>query len=118
LGHVFAKVKLSNPLAEETITIPDALVDTGATFTTVPQAIGERLRLKPFTRRRVRTASGEEELTESIVLIEIQDETTVNPVWISPKIDRVLIGALTLEALGLKVEPKTGKMEKTELLLL
>ena len=118
MGHVFAKVKLTNPLTEETVTIPDALIDTGATFMTVPQAIGEKLRLKPFTKRKVHTASGEEELTESIVLIEIRDETTVNPVWISQKIDRVLIGALTLEALGLKVEPKTGRMEKTELLLL
>lgn len=117
MGHVFAKVRLSNPLTEETITVSDALVDAGATFTTVPQAIGEKLKLKPFTRRRVHTASGEEELAESIVLIEIQDETTVNPVWISPKIDRILIGVLTLEALGLKVEPKTGRIEKTELLL-
>ena len=45
-------------------------------------------------------------------------EKTVTPVLISDKIDRVLIGVLTLEALALRVDPKTGKLEKTELLLL
>ena len=118
MGHVFVKVRLTNPLSQETVTVPDAVVDTGATFTTVPQAIGEELKLQPFRKRKVRTASGEEDLTESIVLVEIQDEGTVNPVLISPKVNRVLIGVLTLEALGFKVEPKAGRLEKTELLLL
>ncbi|MEM2971792.1 MAG: hypothetical protein QW270_05145 [Candidatus Bathyarchaeia archaeon] len=117
MGHVFVEVKLTNPLTQDIITVPEAVVDTGATFTTIPQILGEKLRLKPFTKRKVRT-SGEEELAESILLIRIQEEETVNPVLISPRIDRVLVGVLTLEALGLKVEPKTGKLEKTELLLL
>lgn len=34
------------------------------------------------------------------------------------KPDHTLIGALTLKALALKVDPKTGKLERTELLLL
>jgi len=118
LGHVFVEVRLTNPLLHETVTVSDAVVDTGATFTTVPQAIAEKLKLQPFRKRKVRTVSGEEELTESITLVEIQNEETVNPVLISPKIDRVLIGVLTLEALGLKVEPKAGRLEKTKLLLL
>jgi aspartyl protease family protein len=96
----------------------EALVDTGATFTTLPKIVAEKLDLVEVTRRRVRTASGEEVLPESYVTIEIRGERTTTPVLISEKIDRVLLGVLTLEALALKVDPKTGQLEKTELLLL
>jgi predicted aspartyl protease len=37
---------------------------------------------------------------------------------VSDKVDRILLEVLTLEALALKVDPKTGKLEKKELLLL
>jgi len=118
MTHVFVDVKLTNPLArQQTVFVPDASVDTGATFNTVPQAVAEKLKLESFRLAKVRTATGDEEFEEPIVLIEVENEMTVNPVWIDPKIDRVLIGALTLEGLGFKVEPKTGKLEKSELLL-
>jgi len=38
-------------------------------------------------------------------------------VWISDFIDKVLLGVIVLEALGFKVDPKTGKLEETPLLL-
>lgn len=98
--------------------IAEAIVDTGATFTTIPQTISRKLKLPTVARRKVRTASGEETLTESYLIIEILNEKTATPVLINPKLDRVLIGVITLEALALKVDPKTGKLEKTELLLL
>jgi clan AA aspartic protease len=117
VGHVRVEAKLTSPITEESIVL-ESLVDTGATFTTVPKAISEKLKLQPVSRRKVRTASGEEEMTESYLIIEILNEKTVSPVLISEKLDRMLIGTLTLEALALKIDPKTGKLEKTELLLL
>jgi len=117
LKHVHVKAKLTSPITQESVVL-ESLVDTGATFTTVPKAVGEKLKLQPIDKRKVRTASGEEEMTESYLIIQILNERTVTPVLISEKLDRVLIGTLTLEALALKVDPKTGKLEKTELLLL
>lgn len=117
MGHVHVEAKLSSSITEESIVL-ESLVDAGVTFTTVPKAISEKLKLRPVSRRKVRTASGEEEMTESYLIIEILNEKTVSPVLISEKLDRMLIGTLTLEALALKIDPKTGKLEKTELLLL
>ena len=57
-------------------------------------------------------------MPESYVIIEILGQKTTMPVLISEKLDRALIGILTLDALALKVDPKTGKIEKTEFLLL
>ena len=117
MGHVYVEAKLTSPTTQES-TIVKSIVDTGATFTTIPMSLGEKLKLPPITKRKVKTASGEEELTESYLMIEILNEKTMTPILISKKLDRVLIGALTLEALALKVDQKTGTLEKTELLLL
>ncbi|MGQ9468463.1 MAG: retroviral-like aspartic protease family protein [Nitrososphaerales archaeon] len=117
MWHVTVKATLLSPVTGERL-IVEALIDTGATFTTLPKTVAERLNLIEVTRRRVRTASGEEVLSESYVTIEVEDERTTTPVLISEKVDRVLLGVLTLEALAFKVDPKTGKLEKTELLLL
>jgi len=117
LGHVQVKVKLTSPTTNKSVTT-ESLVDTGAMFTTIPKSLSEELKLPSVAKRRVTTASGEEELTESYLLIASLDEKTMTPVLMSEKLNRVLVGALTLEALALKVDPRTGKLEKTELLLL
>jgi len=117
LGHVTIEAGLQSPVTGERLVV-EALIDTGATFTTLPKSVADRLRLTEVTRRRVRTASGEEILPESYVTIDILGERTTTPVLISEKMDRALLGVLTLEALALKVDPRTGKLEKTELLLL
>jgi len=117
MGHVSVEVKLTSPTSQKTITT-DSIIDTGATFTTIPKTISQKLKLPSIARRKVRTPSGEETLTESYLIIEVLNEKTATPVLINPKLDRVLIGVITLEALALKVDPKTGKLEKTELLLL
>jgi len=117
MGHVHVVAKLTSPVTNESEVV-ESLVDTGATFTTIPISLSDKLKLQHITKRKVRTASGEEELNESYLIIEILGEKTTTPVLISEKLDRILIGALTLEALAFKVDPKTGKLEKTELLLL
>ena len=117
MGHVHVVAKLTSPVTNESEVV-ESLVDTGATFTTIPVSLSDKLKLPHITKRKVRTASGEEELNESYLIIEILGKKTTTPVLISKKPDRVLIGALTLEALAFKVDPKTGKLEKTELLLL
>jgi len=117
MGHVHVVAKLTSPVTNESEVV-ESLVDTGATFTTIPISLSDKLKLPHITKRKVRTASGEEELNESYLIIEILGEKTTTPVLISERLDRILIGALTLEALAFKVDPKTGKLEKTELLLL
>jgi predicted aspartyl protease len=42
----------------------------------------------------------------------------VTPVLISKEIKDALIGVLTLEALGLTVDPTTGKLKEARILLL
>ncbi|MBT9141143.1 MAG: hypothetical protein DDT30_01730 [Dehalococcoidia bacterium] len=117
MGHTYVEATFHSQFAEGKEVL-ESLVDTGATFTTIPRNLAQRFKLPHITRRRVTTASGEEQLDVSYVMIEILGEKAITEVLISDKLDRVLIGVLTLEAMGFKVNPTTEELERAELLLL
>ena len=66
----------------------------------------------------MRCSSDEEEFEVSYVMIGILEEKAITEVLISNTLERVLIGVLTLEAMGFKINPRTGELERIELLLL
>ncbi len=119
MGHVEVKVSLSNPLLSgRGKVVEKALVDTGATFTTIPQPIARKLGLKSIGRRRVKTTSRSQTLDESFAHIQVDGKSTVTPLFISETLDKILVGVITLEALGLSVDPAKGTLRATETLLL
>lgn len=119
MGHVNVKLKLANPVNPSRASIEArALVDTGATFTTIPREIFEKLDLRPTGRSRVRTATQTESLEQSFASIEIDGNLTVTPVLISETLDKILVGVITLEALGLTVDPTSGQLKEAETYLL
>lgn len=117
LGHIYVRVVLENPITGQKHE-DEALVDTGATLTIIPRKIADKLNLKPYGERKVKTACKEQILKETFAKITINDKVTVSPILISNKIDQILIGVITLEALGLKVDPTTSELKETEILLL
>jgi len=71
MGHVYASVKFANPRdieegRREKMVEERALVDIGATFTTVPRSLAKKLALPIMGKVKVRTASGEEVLDQSL----------------------------------------------------
>ncbi|MCP8320206.1 MAG: hypothetical protein H3Z52_04580 [archaeon] len=118
MGHVNVKLKLANPIELEKSIEKLAIVDTGATFTTLPLSIANNLNLNVIGKIKVKTATKIDQLDQSYAYIEINDKKTVTPVLISKTLDRILIGVITLEALGLAVDPTTGQLKEAEILLL
>jgi len=123
MGHVYASVKFANPRdieegRREKMVEERALVDTGATFTTVPRSLAKKLALPIMGKVKVRTASGEEALDQSYAYTEASGKSTVAPMLVSDKMDKTLLGVFTLEALGLTVDISTGKLKEAEVLLL
>jgi len=119
MGHVNVKLKLANPVSPSGTAIEaSALVDTGATFTTIPKHLCEKLGLRVTGKRRVRTATQLETLEQSFALLEINGNVTVTPILVSETLDKILVGVITLEALGLTVDPTTGQLKETETYLL
>jgi len=117
MGHVWVEARLVNPInGAELKTL--ALVDTGATHTVVPWSVYEKLNLMIVGRKTVETAKGPEELEESFLVIEIKNRKAVTPVLISKQLKDVLVGVLTLKALGLAADPVTGELKESRILLL
>ncbi|MCI4457853.1 MAG: retroviral-like aspartic protease family protein [Desulfurococcaceae archaeon] len=112
MGHIEVEVGVGD-LEGGKIMRTKALVDTGATLTIIPEDLANRLGLKRVGEKvKVVTASGFEELELSHALIEIGSKRRITPVLISNKIDRVIIGVVTLEAMQLRVNPVTEKLEE------
>ena len=119
MGHVNVKLRLANPVDPSGATIEaTALLDTGATFTTIPRDLSHKLGLRATGTRKVRTATQFVSLEQSFASIEINGNLTVSPVLISETLDKILVGIITLEALGLTVDPTTGQLKETETYLL
>jgi aspartyl protease family protein len=116
---VRVSVRIGNPLDRDLVEdVADALVDTVATPTTVPRSMADRLGLQVLDQHEVRTAGGVVTVDESFAYFEYDERKSVTPVWISDDYPDVLIGVITLESFGLKVDPRTGRLERTEFLLL
>ena len=108
---------IKNPFAGKAITTK-ALVDTGATLTVVPRRIAEELQLPVIGRRRVVTAKGAAELDECVGVVEVMGRKAYVHMLVSDDVDIVLIGATTLETLGLEVDITTGKLKEATTYLL
>ena len=97
----------------------DALVDTGATYTVVPSNVLERLGITPQFRRRFRIADGrvvELDMAWAVVRVEGQMTYTIC-VFGEPETD-VLLGRVTLQSLGLKVDTLKQRLVPAELPLI
>ncbi len=119
MGHVRVKIRIANPARrQEAVEVDDALVDTGATWSVMPRSLADRLGLDIIGQKRVRTAGGEAQLDHSFAYIEYNGHDSVGDVVISDSYPGVLVSVLTLEGMALAVDPKTGRLVDSELLLL
>lgn len=117
MGQLWVKAKVINPLSGVHIE-EEALVDTGATYTVIPWRTYEKLDLRVVGEKEVETAKDLTRQNESFAVIEIQGKRGLTPLLVSKDLKDLLIGVLTLEALGLTVDPTTGKLKETRILLL
>lgn len=84
----------------------EAVVDTGSTLSTAPTELLQRLGVQPTRRQRFRIASGE--VVENDVgdtVVRFAGIQGVTPVIFNEPGEPVLLGAVTLEAFLLAVDP-------------
>ena|SRR3989344_8613683 len=116
MGMTDVQLKIKNPKNPKKEYTGKFLVDSGATYTVVPAKILQQLGITPqreeefslvdgtSIKRKIGTAIYEYEGTESGA-----------PVIFGEKGDHQLLGAFTLEALGLTLNPLKRTLHKAEL---
>jgi len=93
------------------ITVPDALVDTGATLLSLPTRLIRELGLSPRRKRKVISSTGATEATVyDAVRLTIQDRDCPVEVMEVPDDVPVLIGQLPLENLDLVVDLRARRL--------
>ena len=106
---VAVKLGVMNPERVRRVTVPDALVDTGATGLCLPTSLIEQLGLTPIEVRRARAATGiVERMLYSEVQFTILERTSTIQVTDLPEGSPVLVGHMVLEHLDLCVDIKKG----------
>jgi clan AA aspartic protease len=117
MGYAWVDAVIKNPFSGRSISVK-ALVDTGATLTVIPRRIADELALPVIGKSLVQIAKGVTELEACFGVVGIMGEETPARILVSDELDTVIIGITVLEQLGLEVDPTTGKLKKTKLLLL
>ncbi|MFL5331436.1 MAG: aspartyl protease family protein [Gemmataceae bacterium] len=124
MGRVLVTAKIENiqdvfkafdgelpPAQIRSVTVNDALVDTGATGLCIPGKLIHQLGLRPTSRRRMRTTNGlVERTTYSAVRLTIQGYDCTIDVYEVPDHCPVLVGQIPLEAMDWVVDLKNQKL--------
>lgn len=119
MGITFAKAKISNPRRPRRGTVEiEFLIDTGAIFSVVPGSIARKLELAKIDREEFTLADGTHRAYDvGEAFFQLGSRRGTSKVVFGPHGVTPLIGALTLESLGLMVNPVTREMSPMRLFL-
>ena len=118
MGTFSVPISIGDPQGENWIEF-DALVDTGASVTSVPGSILRELGVTPVSSQQFRFAQGEQrrmDMGRTWISVEGREEVTL--VVFNDEGTLPLLGALTLEALFLRVDPVAQRLIPVEGLMM
>ncbi len=118
MGYIRVRARIWNIEKPTEIKEVELLVNTGAIYTVLPSTLLRSMGVKPVGRRRFRLADNRVvEREVGIIGIEVEGVKTHTPVVFGDE-NVYLLGTVTLEELGLEVDPVTRKLKPAELLLM
>jgi clan AA aspartic protease len=106
MGLVHVKARVANPARPKKTARVRFLVDSGAVYSVVPGATLRRLGIKPHSSRSFQLADGTQ-IKRQIgdALFVIDGDRAASPVIFGEKGDSTLLGTVSLESLGLMLDP-------------
>ena len=106
MGLTVLDVEVANPSAPEKGRMVQFLIDSGAVYSVVPAAVLEELGIKPLAVKSFRLADGSKIYRKKgVAVFKYRDEIGGADVIFGEPGDSTLLGAFTLEALGLALDP-------------
>lgn len=118
MGYVRVRARVWNVEEPSRYREVELLADTGAIYTVLPTSLLKDLGVKPVGKRRFRLANNQViERDIGIVGIEIGGIKT-HTIAVFGDENIYLLGVVTLEELGLEIDPVKGELRPMELLLM
>jgi len=106
VGLTFLSIEIGNPANPDATKSLEFLVDSGAVYSVVPRTILNELAIRPVVRQEFRLADGTRvSRDKGIALFRYGDRVGGADVIFGESGDSTLLGAMTLEALGLGLDP-------------
>jgi predicted aspartyl protease len=118
MGLTSLTVEVGNPATPRVTERVELLVDSGAIYSVVPQSVLERLGIKPIATEEFRLADGSK-ITRKKGIALFRYETRIGgaDVIFGEPGDGQLLGAFTLEALGLVLDPLRRELKPLPMVL-
>lgn len=118
MGLTILEIEIGNPAKPEVLEKIEFLIDSGAIYSVVPAAILEKLGIKPLSEQEFRLANGEKIIRKKgIALFKYKDRIGGADVIFGEEGDSILLGAFTLEALGLTLDPLRRELKPLPMIL-
>jgi clan AA aspartic protease len=106
MGLTMLTIEVGNPAEPEATRPVDFLIDSGAVYSVVPAQTLEELGIRPIAEQEFALADGSKiKRKKGIALFRYQERVGGADVIFGEAGDSVLLGAFTLEALGLGLNP-------------
>ena len=118
MGLTVFEIEVGNPANPDVTEKLDLLIDSGAIYSFVPTPILERLGIKPLAEQEFRLANGTKIVRQKgIALFNYGERLGGADVIFGEEGDSILLGAFTLEALGLVLDPLRRELKPLPMVL-
>ncbi|MFZ0964170.1 MAG: aspartyl protease family protein [Terriglobia bacterium] len=118
MGLTVLEIEVGNPATPEVTEKVEFLVDSGAIYSVVPTPILEKLGIRPLTQQEFRLADGSKIVRrKGIALFKRGEQVGGADVIFGEGGDSNLLGAFTLEALGLSLAPLRRELKPLPMIL-
>jgi len=118
MGLTVLEVEVGHPANLNVTEKVEFLIDSGAIYSVVPSPILERLGIKPLVEQEFRLADGTKIVRKKgIALFRYGEQIGGADVIFGEEEDSVLLGAFTLESLGLILDPLRRELKPLPMVL-
>lgn len=118
MGLTTLELEVANVASPERTEKLEFLVDSGAIYSVVPTPVLERLGIKPLGEQEFRLANGEKITRQKGgAVFRHKEKVGVADVIFGEEGDATLLGAFTLEALGLALDPLKRELRELPMML-
>ncbi len=118
MGLTALEIEVGNPATPEVTEKVEFLIDSGAIYSVVPTPILRKVGINPIAKQKFRLADGTKIVRDKGgALFRYRERVGVADVIFGKKGDAALLGAFTLEALGLALDPLRRELKPLPMIL-